>query len=88
MRDGGTLAFEAPETQGGPHSPFPLDLWSLGVSIYACMFGRLPFNGPNLEKSILEEEFNFPEGIEVSQELEDLLIALLKKDPKERPTIV
>lgn len=42
-RDGGTVAFEAPETHEGDHKPKPLDLWALGVSIVCVVFGNLPF---------------------------------------------
>jgi len=87
-KDGGTAAFEAPETQDGPHKPMPLDLWSLGVSIYTCMYGRLPFNGPDMDKSIHEDPVNYHEDVEISSDLKALLCALMNKSPTERPTIV
>lgn len=43
--DAGTLAFQPPEcfNQGRSYKPKPVDIWSLGVSIYCMMFGKLPF---------------------------------------------
>ena len=40
---GGTKLFEAPEVQGVMFRPKPLDIWALGVSIYAMVFGVPPF---------------------------------------------
>lgn len=40
---GGTKLFEAPEVQTRMFRPKPLDIWALGVSIYALVFGVPPF---------------------------------------------
>jgi len=42
--DAGTPAFAAPETLvGAPYDPFAADMWAAGVTLYACLAGRLPF---------------------------------------------
>ena len=40
----GSLAFMAPECiRDHEYRPRPLDVWALGVTIYAFMFGDMPF---------------------------------------------
>ena len=51
-----------------------MDVWALGVTIYAVVYGRLP-----------EEKIEFGES--VSSSCIDLLKALLTKNPEKRPTI-
>ena len=46
----GSPAFMAPETiREFQYKPRPLDVWALGVSIYAFMFGDMPFWGDQVE---------------------------------------
>ena len=89
----GTKLFEAPECQTKAFKPKPLDIWALGVSIYAMVFGISPFG----QKGIAEHELNAEikekapvldfEDKPISQELKDVLTAMLNKDPEQRPTI-
>eukprot|EP01035_Chromulina_nebulosa_P035816 gene35816-48155_t len=45
----GTLSFLAPEVfKGTANAGPPLDVWSLGVILFAILCGRLPFEGPDL----------------------------------------
>ena len=45
----GTLSFLAPEVfKGTANAGPPLDVWSLGVILFAVLCGRLPFEGPDL----------------------------------------
>ena len=45
----GTLSFLAPEVfRGTANAGPPLDVWSLGVILFALLSGRLPFEGPDL----------------------------------------
>ena len=89
-RDGGTPAFEAPETLKGDHRPMPLDVWALGVSIVCVVYGHLPFKTGSvaeLEDAIANKDPEYAEHIEVSAELKALLADLLEKDPIKRITI-
>lgn len=45
----GTLSFLAPEVfKGTANAGPPLDVWSMGVILFALLCGRLPFEGPSL----------------------------------------
>ena len=45
----GTLSFQAPEIfSGGSYAGPPLDVWALGVILYAMLTGRLPFEAAEL----------------------------------------
>lgn len=79
----GTLAFMPPECFGHQsYKPKPMDIWALGVSIYCCLFGKLPFEGANeneMKENIKNQEVEIPE--ECPPDLSLALISLLNKDP-------
>ena len=71
------------------------DLWALGVSLFGCRYGYLPFGGSSpeqLRQSILRDEVPFPAaldavaGSDVHEERRwrALLKAMLQKDPTKR----
>ena len=48
----GTLSFQAPEIfSGSNYAGPPLDVWALGVILFALLSGRLPFEGPELNSA-------------------------------------
>ena len=82
----GTPAFVAPEILlEYPYDPYPTDIWSSGVVLYAMTTGFFPFRGVNetqLHESILSGDFPRPK--DVSNELNDLLSKILNTNPKKR----
>lgn len=86
----GTPAFRAPETLSGQKLVFDgkkADIWSLGVTLYAFIFGDIPFKNqaiPKLYEQIQNEEVSFPAKISISDELEDFIMKMLHKDPEKR----
>jgi len=88
----GTPAYLAPEIiiDKGYEGYF-VDIWSLGVLLYAMICGTVPFKAPNLEelhKLILKGEFKFPDSsTQISEEAKKLVKGMIVLNPKERLTI-
>ena len=60
----------------------PTDIYALGACLYTFVFGRIPFNAPNVFKLfqvVQHEPLKFPEDVHVSYELRDLLLRMLAK---------
>ncbi|KAF7720853.1 hypothetical protein EC973_005904 [Apophysomyces ossiformis] len=71
-----------------------IDVWALGVTLYCFIFGRTPFTAATefeLFDIIPTKPVTFPSydeiGFDVSDELKDLLLRLLEKNPDERITL-
>lgn len=81
----GTPAYAAPEViQRKPYG-YQIDIWGLGVLLYAMSVGRLPFYNEDVTRlvtMIVYDELTFPDSI--SPLLRDLIQKLMKKDPAER----
>lgn len=82
------------EKEDKPFSCKPVDIWTFGISIYACIFKCLPFFPENRENimelfnQISEAKFDFcKNGITISEKMKDLLSHMLDKDPEKRFTI-
>lgn len=90
----GTPAFFAPElcwtTEAVQRPPITkaIDIWSLGVTLFCLLCGRVPFEAHNefeLFQKITEEEVVIPDSLD--DEARDLLKRMLIKNPADRITI-
>lgn len=83
------------ENPGDSFSGKPLDMWALGVTLYIMTFNKLPIKerneGDTLEllDLISKGEIVFPESETrtISDELKQLILCLLEKNPQNRITI-
>lgn len=62
----------------------------MGVSIFVFVYEKMPFWGETdqeIVEGIKNKELEFPEEVPVSDEFKEMLIALMSKDPEQRPSI-
>jgi hypothetical protein len=83
----GTWGYLAPErTQGGSASPAS-DLYALGCLLWACLSGRPPYEGTDVEVALAHSQAPLPQlpgGDAFTTELNKVLSLLLAKDPAQR----
>jgi serine/threonine protein kinase/DNA-binding NarL/FixJ family response regulator len=89
----GTLAYMAPERFSTRPVDGKCDIYSLGVSMFQMLAGRLPFVAPDSEPmALIMMHMNEPPPAlsplapEVSPALEAVVQQALRKDPAQRPT--
>ncbi|XP_045343635.1 calcium/calmodulin-dependent protein kinase kinase 1 isoform X4 [Leopardus geoffroyi] len=86
----GTPAFMAPEAisdSGQSFSGKALDVWATGVTLYCFVYGKCPFIDDYilaLHRKIKNEAVVFPEEPNISEELKDLILKMLDKNPETR----
>ena len=65
------------------------DIWSLGVLLYAMLFGKFPFRAKDDETLFMlinKGEFDFPEYINVDEKIKIMIKKILNLEPKLRPS--
>ncbi|CAF3711691.1 unnamed protein product [Rotaria sordida] len=84
----GTLVYMAPEILSSYPYDNRVDLWSIGVILYECLFGRPPFVFSTVQQLIDIIKSNIPIEIpndaQISPECRNLLENLLQRDPNQR----
>ena len=84
----GSPFYSSPELiNGQKYDGFSVDIWSIGISLYAMIYGYLPFRDRNknvLFKQISECIIEYPDYSCVSLVAKDLLKKILVKDPNKR----
>ncbi|KAI8812836.1 kinase-like domain-containing protein [Cladochytrium replicatum] len=95
----GTLHYMAPEVLGKKFYGREVDMWSIGIVAYQCLFGDVPFalKDVNIAQSVFERlhekdllnvikktKLTFPK--EVSAEAKDFITSMLRLNPDDRLT--
>jgi serine/threonine protein kinase len=84
----GTPACAAPELIQGLGYGYQIDVWGLGIILYAMTVGSIPFYDPDVStvlRMIVSEDLQIPDSI--SPTLRDLIEQLMQKDPAKRITL-
>jgi len=88
----GTPAFTPPESISHkpgdePYSGKTADIWSLGVTLFSLVYGKVPFHDENivaLYNKIRTQELHLPNEPDISPELKCLITQMLDKDTVNR----
>ncbi len=85
----GTVAYLAPEQVSSRAFDGRSDIYSLGVVLYECLVGEPPFTG-EVQSILYRIVHEIPQppralGAEIREELQDILLRCLEKDPAKRP---
>jgi len=91
-----TLAYRAPElidVSSGDTITDKVDIWSLGCTLYALLYGVSPFereemnNGANMSLAISSGSYSFPNSPAYSDNIKNIIKFCLEVDPSNRPSI-
>ena len=86
----GTMDYLAPEIiNGNNYKGFPIDIWTLGITLYDSLFFKPPFLEKTYKetyKAILNNNISFS-GRDINPLLKNLINLMLIKNPNERINI-
>ncbi|CAD8050708.1 unnamed protein product [Paramecium sonneborni] len=86
----GTPGTMAPEVARFDSYGLQSDIFSIGCIFYQLLFGELPFEYINTQQyleAIQQQNINFNKnGVVIQEEIKDIIIKMLKENPKERLT--
>lgn len=84
----GSPLYMAPEMALSKKYDAKVDLWSVGVILYECLFGKAPYKSATLEELMTkiksEQPIVIPKGHRISESCRDLLKKCLERDPVKR----
>ncbi|XP_076331911.1 serine/threonine-protein kinase ULK3-like isoform X2 [Tachypleus tridentatus] len=86
----GSPLYMAPEILLNRRYDARVDLWSVGIILYECLFGQAPFSSGSFaelaEKIKSTKPIKIPYGVDISDTCRHLVLQLLQRDPDKRIT--
>ena len=86
----GTPNYIAPEILNETGHSFEVDIWAVGIMLYALLVGKPPFESETVDETyrrIKNNHYDFPKQIPLSSEAKQLIKLLLDPNPKTRISI-
>lgn len=85
----GTPEYMSPEQATAKTTDARSDIYSIGIVMYECLTGRLPFHSDNMNQTLEEIKHNPPtppRGLktDIPEKIEHIILRCLAKDPAER----
>lgn len=84
----GTYLYMAPEIVIDRRYDAKVDLWSVGIILYECLFGRAPYKSETLEQLLIKikdgARIEIPSDPKISSNCLDLIEKCLQRNPQER----
>lgn len=86
----GSPLYMAPEIISKQQYDATADLWSIGVILYECLFGKAPYSSKTIDELLFKirnhERIVIPSNTRISDDCHDFLARLLQHNPKKRIT--
>ncbi|KAI0666420.1 kinase-like domain-containing protein, partial [Trametes maxima] len=97
MRQCGTREYMAPEMCRGDAYSYEVDIWAFGMVVYEMLHGKRPFGLRGPREQVLDSEYRdeiwvrvcvdpVSVDVELGDEARDLLVKILEKDGRKRPS--
>ena len=86
----GTIHYIAPEAGSDPVVRPAVDMYALGVMVYECLTGVLPFSGPPMSVLVQKQSKDPPRpsavAVGIPSDLDELCMGMMSRDPLRRLT--
>lgn len=83
----GTPAYMAPESALRPELDAQADVYSLGVTMYRALLGKVPFENSDAVEVLRMHVEEDPRGLDSNDPIQKLILGMLEKEPTKRTLV-